>query len=411
MSNAPTLASRTLNIPAFRFEQLTAALAKLGKKAVKLGCKAPVASILRSYTVDVSEDKKFPELVEWNEVKIDYEVIRKAGDYVFIAKVEHADEVNGVPRNKVSGINLSNEHAARFVTSPIVCSHCGINRKRNAGYVVQSCNDETVMVGSTCLEVFLGVDPAAAVAGMEFDAAISEIGNDGERWGYGSAAPRVVPLDEFAAATISLVSKNGFVNAAAAEFGKVKTGDDVLLLTLGKEPRLADWRKEMTPTDEHKAMAASVVKRLSDRILPSYINNPTALDAFAFKFGILLNKGYVGVKDAQLAAAAIYYEIGKIAKESVKSTVKNEFYPCKEGDKVAVEVSINMVKEVFSSFGTSLLIKMVSTDGYTFSSFYSGAKESFTPGSTVKVSGKVKKLDDNARFGKSVMLSHLKVVG
>jgi hypothetical protein len=94
----------------------------------------------------------------------------------------------------------------------------------------------------------------------------------------------------------------------------------------------------------------------------------------------------------------------------VKSTVKNEFYPCQEGDKVVVEVNIHMVKEVFSTFGTSLLIKMVSDDGFTFSSFYSGSKESFTPGSKVKIQGKVKKLDDNPRFGKSVQLSHLKVV-
>jgi len=409
MSNALTI---TRTLPSFRLEVLDGLLKKLTKKAAKLGVIAPTYTVKSTEVRDVSEDKKYPLLVEFSTVEIAYEVIRKVGDWVFLAKLEAADEVDGVPRNMVSGVNLSNEHAARMVTLPMVCEHCGIKRKRNACFMVQNCNDEIKMVGSSCLQDFLGVDPASAVNGIEFAASICEIGNDDdERWGCGYAPPPVVPLDVFAAATISLVSKNGFVNAAAAEFGKVKTGDDVLTLTLGKQPQLADWRNEMAPTDEHKAMAASVVKRLSDRILPSYINNPTALDAFAFKFGILLNKGYVGVKDAQLAAAAIYYESGKIAKESVKATVKNEFYPCKEGEKVAVEVSINMVKEVFSSFGTSLLIKMVSTDGYTFSSFYSGAKESFTPGSTVKVTGKVKKLDDNNRFGKSVVLSHLKVVG
>jgi hypothetical protein len=410
MSNAPTLASRTLNLPAFRYEQLVAALAKLGKKAVKLGCKAPVASIVRSYTVDVSEDKKFPELVEWNEVKVDYEVIRKAGDYVFIAKVEHADEVNGVPRNKVSGINLSNEHAARFVTSPIVCSHCGINRKRNAGYVVQSCNDETVMVGSSCLEVFLGVDPAAAVAGLEFNAAISEIGN-GDDWGYGSAAPRVMPLDEFAAATISLVSMNGFVNAAAAEYGNaIKTGNDVITLLLNNDPKLAEWRAKHAPTEEHKAAAAVAVKSLSDRILPAYVNAPASLEAFDFKVGISLSKGYVGVKDAQLVAAAIYYESGKIAKSKVKATVRNEWLPgVKEGDKVEVMATVSMVKEVTSSFGVSRLIKLVTADGFPLTTFSSGAGE-FVTGSTVKVKGTVKRLESSDRFGKATLLTRVKVV-
>lgn len=410
MSNAPTLASRTLNIPAFRFEQLTAALAKLGKKAVKLGCKAPVASILRSYTVDVSEDKKFPELVEWNEVKIDYEIIRKAGEYVFLAKVEHADEVNGVPRNKVSGINLSNEHAARFVTSPIVCSHCGIKRKRNAGFVVQSCNDETVMVGSSCLEVFLGVDPASAVAGLEFDAAISEIGNDDESWGYGSSAPRCWSLDDVAAIALSLISKNGFVSAAQAEFQGNKTGDDMVRFLVRNVPQLSDWYAAVTPSEENKVAAAAIVKRLSDRILPAYINAPTTLDSFAFKLGIILNRQVADHKDMQIFAAAVNREAGIMARENVKSSVKNEWLPgAVEGGKVEVKATVAMVKEVNSSFGTSLLIKFITLDGYPLTTFYSGSKFEFNPGATINLKGSVKRLEDG-KFGKAVMLTRCKVV-
>lgn len=409
MSNALTI---TRTLPTYRLEALEALLTKLSKKAGKLGVAAPTYKVTSTQVVDVSEDKKYPQLVEFSTVEIAYEVIRKAGDWVFLAKIEAADEVDGVPRNKVSGVNLSEDHAKRFITTHMECEHCRINRKRNATYMVQDSNDKTLQVGSSCLEEFLGVDPAAAVNGIEFAAQIAEIGDDEERWGCGSAAPRVFPLEEVAAATLSLVSHNGFVKAQDAEYGNgTPTGRDVVTLLLDHNPRLADWRAKMAPTDAHKDAAALVLQRLTTRIMPDYKANPAALDSFSFKVGISLSKGYVGVKDAQLAAAAIYYESGKIAKESNKGAVKNEFYPCREGDKVVVEVSINMVKEVFSTFGTSMLIKMVSNDGYTFSSFYSGGKESFTPGSKVKVQGKVKKLEDNPRFGKSVMLSHLKVVG
>jgi hypothetical protein len=410
MSNAPTLSSRTLNLPAFRFEQLVAALAKLGKKAIKLGCKAPVATITRSYTVDVSDDKKFPQLVEYNEIKIDYEVITVVGDWRFLASLETVDSVNGEPRNRVSGPNLSDEHAARFVTAHQKCDHCNHNRKRNLTFIVQSCNDETKQIGSTCLQAYMGIDPAAAVAGMEFATRIAEIGNDEERWG-GKAAPRVMPLDEFAAATLSLVSKNGFVNAQAAEFGnQIKTGNDVITLLLDTNPRMADWRAKMTPTEEHKAAAAEAVKSLIDRILPAYINTPASLESFDFKVGISLNKGYVGVKDAQLVAAAIYYESGKIAKSKVGGVKRNELMPgAVEGQKLEFVGTIQSVKEVYSTFGASLLVSFVSESGHIVKTFYSGKSESFNTGSKVSVKGTVKKLEVSPQYGASVMLSRVKV--
>jgi hypothetical protein len=407
MSNASTF---TRTLPSFRLEALDALLKKLAKKAAKLGVAAPSYKVISTEARDVS-DTDVPYLVEFSTVEVAYEVIRKVGDWVFLAKLEAADEVDGVPRNKVSGINLSNEHAHRFITEKMVCEHCGINRKRNATYIVQDCNDKTLQVGSSCLQDFLGVDPAAAVNGIEFASVIKSIGEDEERWGYGSSAPRVMPLADVAAATLSLVGKNGFVKAADAEFGNgTTTGNDVVTLLLDNNPRLADWRKEVAPTDAHKAQAALVVQALTDRILPDYKSNPTALDQFSFKVGILLNKGFVGVREAQIAAAAIYFESIKLAKASKsKSDVKNEWMPgVKEGDKVAVEAKVVMVKEVFSTFGTSRLVKLVTLDGYPLTTFSSGNAE-FVPGSTIKVKGSVKKLEDG-KFGKCVMLTRVKVV-
>ncbi len=408
MSNALTI---TRTLPTFRLEALDSLLAKLAKKAKKIGVAAPTYKVTATEVRDVTDDKRHPQLVEFSTVEVSYEVIQKVGDWRFLAKLEAADEVDGVPRNKVSGINLSDEHAHRYITEPMRCDHCHHNRKRNACFIVQDCNDATLMVGSTCLEAYMGLDPAAAVNSIEFASLIKSIGDDEESWGYGSSAPRVMPLDEVAAATLSLTAKNGFVRAADAEFGNsVTTGSDVVTLLLDNNPRLTDWRKEVAPTDEHKAQAALVVKSLTDRILPDYKSNPTALDQFSFKVGILLNKGYVGVKDAQIAAAAIYFESIKLAKASkVKSEVKNEWLPnVKEGDKVAVDAKVVMVKEVFSAFGASRLVKFVTTDGYPLTTFASG-KEEFVPGSSIKVKGTVKRLDDG-KFGKATLLTRVKVV-
>lgn len=409
MSNALTI---TRTMPSFRLDALDSLLKKLSKKATKLGVNVPSYKVVKTEVRDVTDDKRYPQLVEFSTVEVAYEVIQVIGDWRFLAKVEAADEVAGVPRNKVSGFNLSNDHASRYVTAPIICEHCNINRKRNAGFIVQDCNDKTLMVGSSCLEEFIGVDPAAAVNSLEFAAAISEIGNNDEEWGYGSAAPRVMPLAEFAAATLSLVSHNGFVNAAAAEAtNAVKTGNDVITLLLDNNPKLADWRAKMTPTEEGKAAAAEAVKSLSDRILPAYINTPATLEAFDFKVGISLNKGYVGVKDAQLVAAAIYYESGKLAKSKVGSVKRNELMPgAVEGQKLEFVGTVQSVKEVHSTFGTSLLVSFVSESGHIVKTFYSGKSESFNTGSKVSVKGTVKKLEVSPQWGASVMLSRVKVV-
>lgn len=407
MSNALTI---TRTLPTYRLEALDALLAKLSKKAAKLGVAAPTYKVTSTKVVDVSEDKKYSQLVEFSTVDIAYEVIRKAGDWIFLAKIEAADEVDGVPRNKVSGVNLSEDHAKRFITTHMECEHCRINRKRNATYMVQDSNDKTLQVGSSCLEEFLGVDPAAAVNGIEFAAQIAEIGDDEERWGCGSAAPRVFPLEEVAAATLSIISKNGFVSASDAEYGNAcKTGDDVLRLLVRNVPQLSDWYAQMEPTAENKAAAAAIVKRLENRILPNYKNNPAALDSFSFKLGIILNRKVADCKDFQLFAASINREAGIIAKENVKSTVKNEWLPgAVEGGKIEVEATISMAKEVFSTFGTSTLVKFVTTDGYPLTTFHSG-KQEFNPGTLVKVKGTVKKLEDG-KFGKCVMLTRCKVV-
>jgi hypothetical protein len=409
MSNALSI---TRTLPTFRLEALDGLLAKLGKKAAKLGVAAPSYTVTKTEARDMSEDKKYPHLVEFSTVEIAYEVIQKAGDWRFLAKIEAADEVDGVPRNKVSGFNLSAEHAKRYITTHMECEHCNINRKRNATYIVQDCNDKTLQVGSSCLQDFLGVDPAAAVNSIEFAARIEVIG-EGDEWGYGgSAAARVMDLSDFAAATISIVSHNGFVKAQEAEAGNaIKTGNDVITLLLDNNPRMNDWRAKMAPTEAHKATAAEVLKRLNDRILNAYRTAPHTLDEFSFKTGISLNKGYVTAKDSQLMAAAVYFESVKIAKEAVKSnTVKNEFLPnVKVGDKVELTASIVLVKEVFSTFGTSRLIKLVTADGFPLTTFNSGQGD-FITGTTVKVKGTVKSLDDNPRFGKATVLTRCKVV-
>lgn len=411
MSNAPVLLTRSLTLPSFRLESLEGALKKLGKKAAKLGCISPSFRVVAERMIDVSEDKKHPEMVAYSDVEITYEILAVAGGWKFLASIETVDRVDGVARNRVNGPGLDEQVARGYITMEQKCDHCGHNRKRNQTYIVQNEAGEVKQIGSSCLRDYMGVDPAAAVAGLSFDAAIKSIGEDEEVWGRGSNAPRVWALADVAAIALSLIAKNGFVSAAQAEFdGMTKTGSDMLSFLVKGVPALAKWYAEVEPSDANKAAAVAIVERLNARILNDYRNDPGKLDGFSFKLGLILNRGYADHKDLQLFAAAVNREAGDMAKEAApKSLVKNEWLPgAAVGSKVEVKATISMVKGLETAFGYSTLVKFVTDDGFPVTTFYSGNAQEFNAGAKVTVKGTVKRLEDG-KFGKQTLLTRVKV--
>lgn len=403
--------TRSLTLPTYRLEALDAALAKLGKKAVKLGCKAPSYTVTAERAVDVNTEGDVPQMVSFSDLDISYEVLAVAGGWRFLASIETVDRVDGVARNRVNGPSLSDEVAKSYITAEQKCDHCGHNRQRKQTYIVQNEAGETKQIGSTCLQEYMGVDPAAAVAGLAFDAAIKSIGEDEETWGQGSNGPRVWALCDVAAVALSLISHNGFVSAAMAEFGTMtKTGSDMLTLLTKSNPKLADWYAQMEPTEANKAAAAAIVERLNARILNVYRNDPIKLDGFSFKLGLILNRGFADYKDFQLFAASVNREAGDMARENApKSLVKNDWLPgAAVGGKVEVKATVSMVKGIETAWGYSTLVKFVSEDGYPLTTFYSGDTQSFNAGAVVTVKGTVKRLEDG-KFGKQTLLTRVKV--
>jgi len=283
MSNASIL-SRSLTLPSFRLQALEVALNNLSKKATKLGCKSPSYKVLVERMVDVSEDKRFPELVAYSDVEISYEILAVVGGWKFLASIETVDRVDGVARNRVNGPGLADEVAKSYITVEQKCDHCGQDRKRNHTYIVQDVSGKTLQVGSSCLRDFLGVDPAAAVAGMGFDLAIKSIGEDEETWGRKSA-PRCWALVDVSAIALSLIARNGFVSAAQAECGMTKTGSDMETFLVKGNPILKEWYASVEPTDANKEAAAAIVERLNARILSDYRTNPGNLDSFSLGVG------------------------------------------------------------------------------------------------------------------------------
>ena len=411
MSNNEVITS-SFTIPAGAVEVAQAKLAKLSKKAAKLGLEAPTLKVVREF-IKVDE---VGQNALYADIEVTYQMIVIAGGWFFVASLETVDEVDGEPRNKVSGPHLSNEDHARYATQKQVCEHCNHNRKRNLTYILKSADGETKQVGSTCLKSFLGIDPLSVIGSYGFANMIDELF---EGFGHSSYCKPIWELADLGPVIVSILSHDGFISSNQSQYdGGLKTADSIIHFIapssdLRKNAGWQEWAEKIQPTEEHIKMFEAVRNRLSDRILDDYRNNPTKLDSFAFKLGIILNRDAAEYNDLQILAAAVNREASFIAKEKMESNKPkkiDEFYPCQVGDKIQIEVAIEMVRHVESFYGSSLLVKMLDAEGHSFSSFYSGSCEEFVPGSKVVLKGTVKKLQDDPKWGKAVMLNRIRVM-
>ena len=413
MSNNEII-TETFTIPAGALEAAQAKLAKLGKKAVKIGLEAPTLKVVREFIEKVDDED-----VLFADIEVTYQMIVVAGGWSFIASLETVDEVNGEPRNKVSGPYLTNEDHAAYATQKQICEHCHHNRKRNKTFIVKSAAGETLQIGSTCLKQFLGIDPTSVIKSYGFADLIDEMFGDLEGAGGAKYHKPIWSLNKVGPVIVSILSHEGFVSAGQSAYsGGMKTADSVVQFLNPPSSALmyADfkaWLEEIEPTDQHIKQFEVVRERLEGRILDAYRNDPSALDSFSFKLGIILNREAAEYNDLQILSAAINRECSSIAKEKIEANKPkklDEFYPCSVGDKIEVEVAIEMVRQVDSFYGSSLLVKMLDDDGHSFSSFYSGSNEEFVPGSKVLLKGTVKKLQDDPKWGKAVILNRIKVL-
>jgi hypothetical protein len=233
------MTTMTTTIPASAFAAFVTALAKLNRRASKLGCSPLEIVSNEAHTVEI-DGIKFPAIT----LEIAGTTPTFAG-WTFAASVEALDS----GKNIFHGVSTS--FPARFSTSGHSCEHCNQNRKRNSSFILSHEAGDYKQVGSTCINDFLG-------------------GNHLPVFNFLSNAREILSeFESFANATIDSVSVIGALVASAAtvrEHGFVKkTGHDVYSETVPTaskvESFLIDVRNpkrfipNITEADEAKAEA------------------------------------------------------------------------------------------------------------------------------------------------------------
>jgi len=185
MANTERNSSQVL-VPFDQHEDFKKRMASLNAKAAKFGLEPIVAGepvaelyaikteeandgeaivtmLVRAKSSELNDPKHVPQLVRMLRIDLDYPII-KLGDWRVIAQVEKHSHQGDNLLFVVSAEQEDHNHAEQHRAVRVSCQHCNTRRARKLSYILKDeATSEYKEVGSTCLEDFTGINPAAAL--------------------------------------------------------------------------------------------------------------------------------------------------------------------------------------------------------------------------------------------------------
>lgn len=210
-------ADGSYRIPAARLSILQAGVARLNKRAAKLGME-PVTLVAgepfpQSYVELVPSPygphfppSQIPRVRLVQDVRLEG-TVPVVGGFGFIAKLDHLEGGNLVLRAPGFEGDLD---AWRVVGSR--CQHCGLERSRAATFLVRDEGGNIIQVGRQCLQDYTRhSDVERAVKLFKCWQELLGGGSDDDEggWGFGGYWPSATPA-EYLAAAVSSIRRNGF---------------------------------------------------------------------------------------------------------------------------------------------------------------------------------------------------------
>jgi hypothetical protein len=257
------------DIPERNMPTLEKRIARINKRAVKVGCKPVKIEVLAVNEVEVqNEETAFTTYVKVMSVKLVGETPHYQGWFLAgtISALPVDDGKGGVLVEgicyAVPGVNPPRELATRFGQ----CDHCRKERPRNDVYALKNVNGEFKVVGSTCLGDFLGTTNPHALAAMlenllEAAKACEDAENDEYAGGDGPRMGEMISTVNVLETAACIIRLDGFLSRARAEVeNKTSTAHWVIsrlyARTKTEEGRQLIERYQISEADRELAAAA-----------------------------------------------------------------------------------------------------------------------------------------------------------
>ena len=413
---------RVFRVVDSKLDELAERIAKLNKKAVKLGTE-PVALVVsdehdQTVTRELPPDYDPATTMEnWRTAGVeritDYTFVTVNGEtpmiagWVFVATLDHeadegADEGVAIRRAPVGTrlVNLIGEKAAAAVETADLtayrhggndCDHCGFNRRRKQTYVLyEVATGELRQIGSTCLKDYTGAhNPERIAAWAEWlEGLYSDLGMGGDD-GFGGGGGRIaVRTLDFLANVSAVIRERGWQSRW------MKSGYGDFERNLGATADVAmgnvferNAKYRIPVTDEDAVEAQTALDWVRDEL-----GEQDELDEFQHNLVTYCTSDYVPKKGDGFIAYAIMARRRAVEK-ALETERKAKLAATSEwigavGDRVkGLTFTVTFTREFDGHYGVSVLTKGYTPEGHGVLWFGKGGAEqglTYTASATIK---------------------------
>lgn len=370
--------SNTFTIPQFKLEWLQTEVARLAKRAARLGVSPPTVTVTGKPVVgknSVGED------IVWIDVEITGQAPTLPG--WSLAAVINVIEGQGIIKTMPGSLLPESFHKA----DPQWCDHCRTRRVRNDTFVLQHDDGTTFkQVGRQCLNDFVPgghVSPEAlAWFAAAMDAALSAASQarESDRLGGVGGGHHYINLQHYLSQVAKEIRTTGWVSRKTAyERGDViATADSAMGKMNRGEPVEAEDR-------ELAAQSIAWAASLSD--------SQTESSEFLHNIRTLADLGVVDHRTFRMAAATVNSFLSeKNRLGGLKPVTERTFIGTVGGKETLQATVIGEPVVCNGAYGTSYLYRF-SVEGNLVCWYATNKQTALTPGATAKLLATIKKHD------------------
>ena len=392
-------ATNVYTIPADHFEDFSKNIAKMNRKAVKLGCEPIVFTKVGEkevertfyYNVNTREEYSRKYKVKAIEVVLTGAAPKLEG-FQFIARIEYLKDRKSTLFHTVPGSNVKIDERFRALDVS-TCEHCNLIRRRNDTFVVlETATGKQTQVGRQCLADFTGINDPEKVAAKASGLSVFENLSDYEEMAWGRVRENTIDTMEALALTSAYIGKYGWVPKSQAEFHNPTANNVEAHFFLGvRTAEQRKFEKEMTAISEeefHQERAKKVLEWIKTE-LSHKAKSDYELNLVTLVVNELTERRHLGIVCSAVAA----YQ--RAMNQKVEYAARKEKMAASEhvgtvGERLkGIKVKVQFLKSFDGAYGATTLIKFITEDGNVMAWFASGDK-SFEVGQEYTIDGTVK---------------------
>jgi len=381
-----TFTHKVFEIPSWNIPRLEKEVAKINKRAAKLGV-GSISLVTHEIKKDIHPEwiARVAEgltIESYEEIpKVTLHCIEFVGEppklagWSFVGKLDHISLPGEVVLKAVPG----QEIPAQFYNAEAMCKHCGKIRRRNDTFILNHEDGQYTQVGRQCIRDFLGHDPSRIASHLTaIWKLIDNIENENEGWFGGGYRDYMFSHEKVLTVTSAVIRTFGWMPKSRAE-GENKPATAQLVCELllpagiGNDSAKQQLVKQIKWNDvQDTAEANNATEWLKTQ--PDNVNNDYMQNLKKIARAESVPSAMFGYWCSLISA--YHRAVGEEANR--KQVHKLDAWLGNPKDKVTIEVQVVGKTYLSSNFGAVTLVRMVDTEGRTlvwFASSKSGMDE------------------------------------